>query len=297
MSKIKEYIINFINGFCMALADSVPGVSGGTIAFILGFYDNFINALDDLFHGKVEEKKQAIMYLIKIGIGWGIGFILSASLLTSLFESKIYAMSSLFIGFIILAIPLVIKEENDSLKGKYKNIIFLILGIVLVVGITLLTNFEMFSVDITKPNILTYIYVFACASIAITAMVLPGISGSTLLLIFGLYLPIMSAIKKVLTFDLSVVPVLVVFGLGIIFGIVFFIKIIRKCLTKYRSQTIYAIIGMMIGSIYAIIMGPTTLDNPVEMLTLETFDIIFFIIGCITIIGLEGLKRLMLKKE
>ena len=58
MKKIKEIIINFINGFCMALADSVPGVSGGTVAFILGFYDNFINSLDDIFRGNFEAKKK-----------------------------------------------------------------------------------------------------------------------------------------------------------------------------------------------------------------------------------------------
>ena len=69
MKKIKEMIINFFNGFLMALADSVPGVSGGTVAFILGFYDKFIESLDDLFRGNIEKKKKALVYLIKIGIG------------------------------------------------------------------------------------------------------------------------------------------------------------------------------------------------------------------------------------
>lgn len=297
MKKIKEYIVNFINGFCMALADSVPGVSGGTIAFILGFYDKFIGALDDLFRGKIEEKKKAIIYLIKIGIGWIIGFALSATILSTLFETKIYSMSSLFIGFILFAIPLVVKEEKDVLKGKYKNIIFMILGIALVVGISLLTNLEVFSVDITKPKILTYIYVFTTAAIAITAMVLPGISGSTLLLIFGLYIPILGYVKRFFTLDFSVIPILTVFGLGMIFGIVCFVKLIRKCLSNYRSQTVYTILGMMLGSIYAIILGPTTLDVPLEMLSFKTFDILFFIIGCVVIVGLEFIKKLMLTNE
>lgn len=296
MKKVKEYIINFINGFCMALADSVPGVSGGTIAFILGFYDNFIGALDDLFRGNLEEKKKALIYLIKLGIGWAVGFVLAAIVLSSLFESHIYAMSSLFIGFIILAIPLVIKEEKDSIKGKYKNIIFMILGILLVVGISLLTKTSI-DVNLAKPNIGTYIYVFFAGAIAICAMVLPGISGSTLLLIFGIYIPIMSAIKTFLTFDFSVVPILCAFGFGIIFGIVTFIKILKICLKKFRSQTIYAILGMMIGSLYAIVLGPTTLDVPKEMLTFETFNILFFVIGCVVIIGLEGLKKFLLKND
>lgn len=296
MKKIKEYIINFINGFCMALADSVPGVSGGTIAFILGFYDNFIGALDDLFRGNLEEKKKALVYLIKLGIGWGVGFVLAAVVLSSLFESHIYAMSSLFIGFIILAIPLVIKEEKESIKGKYKNILFLILGIALVVGISLLTKTSI-DVNMANPNIGTYIYTFFAGAIAICAMVLPGISGSTLLLIFGIYIPIMNAIKTFLTFDFSVVPILCAFGFGIIFGIVTFIKILKICLKKFRSQTIYAILGMMIGSLYAIVLGPTTLDVPKEMLTFETFNILFFVIGCVVIVGLELLKKFLLKND
>ena len=296
MKKIKEYIINFINGFCMALADSVPGVSGGTIAFILGFYDNFIGALDDLFRGNLEEKKKALVYLIKLGIGWAAGFVLAAVVLSSLFESHIYAMSSLFIGFIILAIPLVIKEEKESIKGKYKNILFLILGIALVVGISLLTKTSI-DVNMANPNIGTYIYTFFAGAIAICAMVLPGISGSTLLLIFGIYIPIMNAIKTFLTFDFSVVPILCAFGFGIIFGIVTFIKILKICLKKFRSQTIYAILGMMIGSLYAIVLGPTTLDVPKEMLTFETFNILFFIIGCVVIVGLELLKKFLLKND
>ena len=296
MKKVKEYIINFINGFCMALADSVPGVSGGTIAFILGFYDNFIGALDDLFRGNLEEKKKALVYLIKLGIGWGVGFVLAAVVLSSLFESHIYAMSSLFIGFIILAIPLVIKEEKESIKGKYKNILFLILGIALVVGISLLTKTSI-DVNMANPNIGTYIYTFFAGAIAICAMVLPGISGSTLLLIFGIYIPIMNAIKTFLTFDFSVVPILCAFGFGIIFGIVTFIKILKICLKKFRSQTIYAILGMMIGSLYAIVLGPTTLDVPKEMLTFETFNILFFVIGCVVIIGLELLKKFLLKND
>ena len=296
MKKVKEYIINFINGFCMALADSVPGVSGGTIAFILGFYDNFIGALDDLFRGNLEEKKKALVYLIKLGIGWGVGFVLAAVVLSSLFESHIYAMSSLFIGFIILAIPLVIKEEKESIKGKNKNILFLILGIALVVGISLLTKTSI-DVNMANPNIGTYIYTFFAGAIAICAMVLPGISGSTLLLIFGIYIPIMNAIKTFLTFDFSVVPILCAFGFGIIFGIVTFIKILKICLKKFRSQTIYAILGMMIGSLYAIVLGPTTLDVPKEMLTFETFNILFFIIGCVVIVGLELLKKFLLKND
>ena len=296
MKRIKDIIINFINGFCMALADSVPGVSGGTVAFLLGFFDNFINSLDDLFRGSFEKKKKALIYLIKIGIGWVVGFLSSATILSGLFTTKIYAMSSLFIGFIIFAIPLVIKEEMKSIKENYKNIIFGILGILLVVAITLLTTNTALNINIANPNLFTYFYCFVAGSIAITAMILPGISGSTLLLVFGLYIPIMNAVKEVIHLNLSSLPILIVFAFGILSGIIFFTKLIRIGLKKHRSKIVYFIIGMMIGSIYSILMGPTTLEVPLPMMTFKTFDIIFFILGAIIIYCLEFLKSFMNKK-
>ena len=294
-----QYLINGIRGFCMALADSVPGVSGGTIAFILGFYDKFINSLDDLAFGNKEKKKEAIFFLVKIGFGWVIGMILAVLVLTNLFESHIYEVSSVFIGFILLSIPLIIKEDNDSLKGQYQNLIFAILGVLLVV---LITYFNPMSgqenlVDISKLNFGLILYVFVAAMIAISAMVLPGISGSTLLLIFGLYIPIMSAIKEVLHFKFNYLPVLIIFGLGVITGIVLVIRLIKIALQKYRSQTMYCIIGLMIGSIYAIIMGPTTLEVARDPLSLKTFSFIFFVVGGLIIFGLDKIKTVLESKN
>ena len=100
----------------MALADSVPGVSGGTVAFLLGFYDQFIDSIDDLITGNMEKKKTAFFFLIKLGIGWVTGMILAILILANVFESHIYAISSLFIGFIIFAIPIVVREELDTLN-------------------------------------------------------------------------------------------------------------------------------------------------------------------------------------
>jgi len=297
MKKIKEYIINFINGFCMSLANSVLGVSGGTIAFILGFYDKFITSLDDIFRGSKKKKKKALIYLIKLGIGWIFGFVMAVNFLASVFDKYIYQMSSLFIGFIIMAIPIVIKEEKESLRGQYNNIIFLIFGILLVVIITYLNRITGSAYNIDNLNIGTIIYVFLAAMIAISAMILPGISGSTLLLIFGIYIPIITKIKELLMFNFSVLPILIIFGLGIIFGILYFTKLLRKSLEKKRSATIYAILGMMVGSIYSIIMGPTTLDVPKSALSINTFSILFFIIGIIVILALEGLKNFLKTTE
>ncbi len=295
MKKIKDYIICFINGFCMSLADSVPGVSGGTVAFILGFYDKFIASLDDLFRGIWEKKKEALKYLGKLGIGWIVGMILAVLFLANLFDKYIYELSSLFLGFIILAIPIVIKEEKENLKGNYKNIFFAIIGALVVIMITYLNRVAGSNFNIDNFNLGTIIYTFLAAMVAISAMILPGVSGSTILLIFGIYIPIITKIKLFLNFDFSVLPILIVFGLGIIFGIVFFTKLVRKCLEKRRSATVYAILGMMVASLYSIVMGPTTLDIPREFLTLETFNFWYFLLGCIIILGLEGLKNFLTK--
>lgn len=294
-----KYLINGFRGFCMALADSVPGVSGGTIAFVLGFYDKFINSLNSLVYGSWKEKKEALFFLGKIGIGWLTGMVLASLVLTSLFEKEIYNISSLFLGFIIFSIPLIIREEKSNIKGKYYNIIFTIIGIAIVALITYFNPMtgEAATVDITSLNIGLALYIIMAGIVAISAMVLPGISGSTLLLIFGLYIPIMTAIKEVLHMNFSYAPALIMFGIGIILGVLLVIKLIKTCLEKFRPQTIYMIIGLMIGSLYAIVMGPTTLEVPVAALSFSTFSILFFIIGGLIIIGLEYIKRVLEKKQ
>ena len=284
----------------MALADSVPGVSGGTIAFILGFYDDFIGSLNSLISKDgIEDKKKSLVFLIKLGIGWITGMVLSVLILSSIFDEHIYSISSLFTGFIIVAIPLIMREEKDSLVGKYKNIIFTIIGALIVVLITYFNPSGSnggLNLSLEHLNFGTGIFVFVAGMIAISAMVLPGISGSTLLLIFGLYTGIISAIKEVLSLNFSYLPILIIFGLGVIVGILSTIKIIKFLLKKYRSAMIYLILGLMIGSIYAVFMGPTTLENPKHAMNLSSFSWIFFIVGGAIIVILEKSKDFLEKR-
>ncbi len=286
------YIIQFIRGFCMALADSVPGVSGGSIAFIMGFYDEFINSLNTLVSSNsLAEKKKAILFLLKLGIGWIVGMVLSLFILASLFEEQIYGISSLFIGFILFSIPLIAHEEKEILTKNYKSGIFAILGIVLVIAITYFNpTGGSSSLTLNQFSIPLAFYVFFVGMIAISAMVLPGISGSTLLLIFGLYVPVLNAVKAFLSFDFSVFPLLFCFGLGILGGIALTIRGIRYLLTHYRRSMIYFILGLMIGSLYAVCMGPTTLETPQPPMSFENFNILLFITGGLLIIGLEKIK-------
>ena len=280
------------HGFCMALADSVPGVSGGTVAFIMGFYDRFIGSINDLVFGKAEKRKAAFLYLIKLGVGWVIGMALAALALSSLFESHIYAVSSLFIGFIAGAIPLIVKEEKDSFSAIGKGILFMILGILLVVGITWMNG----RIGDTAVNLADFspmlgVRLFLIGMCAISAMFRPGISGSTLLLVFGVYMPVMNAVKGILHLEMAYIPSLFLFGCGIITGALTVVKVIRICLEKFRTQTVYAILGMMIGSFYAIIMGPTTLENPLPALSFGSFQIFACIVGFALVMGMQIMKE------
>lgn len=278
----------------MALADSVPGVSGGTIAFLMGFYDLFIESLNDLMGKDSEKRKKAFFFIIKLGIGWVIGMGLAVSVLASVFESGIYRVSSLFMGFIILAIPVMIYEERESLKGKYINIIWAVIGIALVVGIAMLgTSGE---TDVSHMTVGLAGYTFLAGMCAISAMVLPGISGSTILLTFGLYVPVITAVKDVLHFKLSALPLCIALGLGILVGVFVTLRLIKKALESFRSQTIYCVIGMMIGSLYAIVQGPTTLKTPKPAMTLSTFSVVFFIIGAAIVFGMQAAKMFFEKK-
>lgn len=295
------FIVNVIRGFFMALADSVPGVSGGTIAFILGFYDQFINSLNKLVSkSSKEEKMEALQFLFKIGIGWAVGMVASVLFLASIFEEQIYSISSLFIGFIIFSIPLIIKAEKETIKGKYINSVWAVTGVLIVVALTVFnpaSGGQGIDVSFGNLTIGLSLYVFVAGMIAISAMVLPGISGSTLLLIFGLYTAIISAIKEVLSLNFSYLPVLLVFGVGVIVGILSTIKLIRHFLETARPQMIYLILGLMIGSLYAVIMGPTTLEVPKAPMSWDTFSILFFIVGGVIIIGLEQFSKFIEKKR
>ncbi len=284
----------------MALADSVPGVSGGTIAFLIGIYDEFINSLNDIVSKDKEKRMSAFKFLVKLGSGWIVGMAAATLVISAIFEKHIYAISSLFLGFVLFSIPLIIKEEKETMKGKYGKLIYLVLGAVLVIGITYLSKHALMdniSLKWGELTVSTGIYLFISAMCAISAMVLPGISGSTLLLVFGAYQPVIMALGQFFRLDFSYFVGLCVFGFGVLAGIFSIVKILKTGLEKHRSAMLYFIIGMMVGSLYAIIMGPTSLENPLPALSFGTFYIVYFIIGGVVIFGLQLFKELMMKRE
>ena len=281
-----------INGFCMALADSVPGVSGGTVAFIMGFYDKFIGSIHDLVFGRREEKKSALLYLAKLGVGWVVGMLLAVAVLSSLFESHIYVVSSLFFGFVLGAVPLIVEEELKCLKKAPQGFIFTLLGMAVVVGITVANGKSgAVAMNLAQFSVPSAVKLFFIGMAAISAMFLPGISGSTLLLISGAYIPVIMAVKGVLSLDFSYIPSLTFFGCGVLVGAATVVKAIKACLEKFRSQTVYLILGMMIGSLYAIGMGPVTLEIPQAPLDIDNFSLVPAILGVVLVYGMQIIKE------
>jgi putative membrane protein len=287
----KTAVKDAADGFCMALADSVPGVSGGTVAFILGFYDCFIGSINQLVFGNKAEKQQGIRYLARLGIGWVLGMGLAVLVLNALFGQHIHFISSLFVGFIIGAVPVVCMDEVNAVREWKKGFCFLLLGIILVIGVTILnTRNTSASLDMSvfRPGLA--LKLFLIGMVAICAMFLPGISGSTMLLIFGAYMPIMSALKELMHFHFASLPAVLVFVLGIFAGAASVVKLIQAGLSQYRVQMIYFILGMMAGSLYAIVMGPMTLDIPQAPLNASNFHIFACLIGAGLVISMQAVK-------
>lgn len=122
----------------MALADSVPGVSGGTIAFLMGFYDAFVGSLDAVVHGTKQERLLGLLYLLKLAAGWVVGMALAVTVLAGAFTDGIYQLSSLFLGFVLVSIPLVMREKRAVLGTFRQNWLPFLAGIVLVVCLSAL---------------------------------------------------------------------------------------------------------------------------------------------------------------
>ncbi|MFQ9985654.1 MAG: undecaprenyl phosphate translocase family protein, partial [Lachnospiraceae bacterium] len=246
-----------------------------------------------LIQGTKQERISAIKYLIKLGLGWVIGMGLAVTVLAALFEKGIYQVSSLFIGFILFAIPVMIYEERTHLKHR-SHALFLIPGAALVILISVLGTGTV--VDTGNMNIGMFLYAVVAGMAAISAMVLPGISGSTLLLTFGLYIPTIHALKQLMHLDFSGLLLIIAIGIGVIAGIVVSVGIIKQSLEQYRGQTIYTVIGMMLGSLYAIVQGPTTLEIPQKAMDIHTFHLLPFIIGILLVGGMQ-LAKIMFEKH
>lgn len=280
-----------LHGMAMALADSVPGVSGGTVAFILGFYERFLGALRDVVGSDGDRRRAALWYLVRFAFGWAAGMGASILVLSRIFEQNIYFLSSAFLGLTVGAIPFILWEEWNNLR--WRDLGLALVGVALVVGMSVararLGGGD--GVRFQSVGLLQCLYLALCGVLAISAMLLPGISGSTLLLIFGVYIPAVNAVKEVLHLHLEYLPGVLALGIGVLAGVFLTAGLIRKALATCRSKMLWLILGLMLGSLYAIVQGPATLPTPQSPVTPASFQLPAFLLGLLLLAAPEGIKH------
>lgn len=229
----------------MGISDIIPGVSGGTIAVLLGIYDRFVAAINGL--GSREWKKH-LAFLIPLVIGAGSAILLFSHIIKWLFAHYPEPTQFFFLGLIIGILPYLFKEADARSHFKLIHIVLLIVGIGLCSSLLLLRPEETQSV-IEVDSIGKYAFIFMAGVIASAAMILPGISGSFMLLVMGVYHTVIAALSD------FVLPILIVMGFGILFGLLFTSKLIHYCLNHFRHGTLAIVIGLVIGSIAVIFPG------------------------------------------
>lgn len=253
MSNIKWS--NIFKGFSMGTSDLVPGISGGTIALLLGIYNDFIRAISGLFS---KHFVASIRFLIPIGLGMVLAIGSLSKLINYLLSEFHIPTMFFFTGLIIGIIPFLLKSANFKATFSIKHYLLLILGIAIILIISSLSGEESvnnshFTLDFGL--IIKYFLAGMCAS---SAMLLPGISGSFMLLVFGVYGTIMFAISEFVSFNFAAIPLLITVGCGVIFGFMFSSKLIQYLLSQYTITTYALIIGLVIGSLYAVFPGIPT---------------------------------------
>lgn len=248
--KLKDYALLMLKGMGMGAADVVPGVSGGTIAFIVGIYDELINTIKSinlqsfklLLTFKFKEFWKAVNgnFLFSLFAGIAISVFSLAKLITYLLVEHPILVWAFFFGLVLASTWFVAKDIEG---WNWKTVLSFIIGAVIAYYITVVTPAE------TPTNLL---FIFLCGAIAICAMILPGISGSFILVLLGKYHYIMDAVKGL---DLLI---LCVFGVGAFIGITSFSRVLSYALKHFRNVTMAVLAGFMLGSLNKVWPWKTT---------------------------------------
>lgn len=244
-----EAIKNILSGALIGIANAIPGVSGGTMAVILKIYDRLLGAITL----NLKKLKENLFFLITVGVGALIGIFAASFLLSWLFETYVVGTQFFFMGVIIGSLPAIYKETKAAdPNGKIApiNIIPFLLGLGIIVGISIYDivtgnakDMSNYQTVLTVP--LFFILLFG-AVLGAVSMVIPGISGSLVMLIIGIYPTIINAVK-----DLNI-PLLIPIGIGVVIGILGAAKLISVLLSRWRQATYCAILGLVLGSVVAI---------------------------------------------
>lgn len=270
-----------LQGMVMGIANIIPGVSGGTMAVSMGIYDKLIHSVTHLF----KEFKESMKFLIPMFLGIGIALVGLSFIIEPAFEHFPLQTNCLFVGLIVGGLPAVCKKvKGKGIKVSYIIPFLLFFGVV--VGMAAMGETEGAAADLTF-SLWSVIKLFVVGVIASATMVIPGVSGSMMLLLMGYYNPVIAAIKNffsaLVAFDVSGIlqgcGILVPMGIGIVVGIFAIAKLIEIIFEKFPIQAYWAIIGLIVASPFAIfLVGEVgTITVPGILVSVVTFAVGFVV--------------------
>lgn len=273
---MKDKILLVLKGFLLGIANVIPGVSGGTLALTLGIYQDLIGAISHLF----KNLKKNLKFLIPLGIGMVIAILLGSKVITFCLDKFALPTTLFFIGLIVGGIPLLTKKvKGRRLKPLNLAVFLLTFGIVMIMTFL---NAGNNAVDLSNMSVIQFILLMIVGMVAAATMVIPGVSGSFVLMLLGYYKPVMATLGNLTDFSLLGHNILVLapFGIGLLIGIVGIAKLIEFLLKKYEISTYYGIIGFVTASVIGLGIGlvgvPTT---TLQVLAGLVLFVIAFIIG------------------
>lgn len=272
---MKDNIFLIIKGFIMGIANIIPGVSGGTLAIILGIYEKFIGAISHFFR----DFKENFKFLLFVFIGIGLAIITMSNVIDYSYNNFPIPTTLFFVGLVIGGIPLLYNKVKGKAEMK-KASSWVIFAITFMIVIFMALANKIFTgigaVDFTNMNLIGYILLFVVGAVAAATMIIPGVSGSLVLMLLGYYYPIINLLKELTQFNNigSNLIIAIVFGAGILVGIVLISKLIEFLFNKYETKTYFGVLGFIFASIIAI---PIATFSEIEI----TFNILHIIIGIV----------------
>ena len=245
---MKDKLLYIIKGFFFGVANVIPGVSGGTIAITMGIYEEMISSIS----GFLKNPKKSIMYLLPIGIGAVLSILLMSKVISFCLDRFPAPTNLFFIGLIVGGIPLLTRKVKGA-KFNPINAFLLLLTFSIIMFMTF-SDGGGSNIDLSNVTFGKMILLFIVGMIAAGCMVIPGISGSFVLMLLGAYQPVISVIGDLTNFshlghNLSI---LIPFGVGVVVGIILIAKILEFLFNKYEVSTYYAILGFILASVIAL---------------------------------------------
>ena len=277
---MKDKIVILIKGFVMGIANIIPGVSGGTLALTLGIYENLIHSITHFF----SDLKSNLKFLIPLAIGLGLSVVSMSSVISKSFEVFPIPTIMFFMGLVIGGLPLLFNKvkNTDELHDVSSYVIMLITFLIVML---LLFSDKIFGsglgdVNLANMNIWGYIILLIVGMVAAATMVIPGVSGSLVLMLLGYYFPVLNTIKDLTKFQNigNNILILAFFGVGVLVGIILIAKLIEFLLKKYEIKTYFGVIGFILASIIAI---PISVNNEIGGIV---FTIPSFLVGILLLI-------------